>query len=78
MDSKVFPSITNIGIRPTFDDTTPTAETYLLTENIDLYGKEITVSFCKFIRPEIKFDNAQMLSHRVWLDIEKAKEYFKL
>lgn len=77
IDGKDHPAITNVGVRPTFDDKTPTAETYLLSESIDLYGKDITLSFCSFCRPETRFESVEALAVQVAADVERAKEYFK-
>src|SRR6185295_11723430 len=38
-----YPSATNIGVNPTFDDAVPSVETYILDFEGDLYGRELRV-----------------------------------
>ena len=40
--------------------------------NKDLYGKNIKIEFLKFIRDEIKFDNAEMLKNQLNIDRESC------
>ena len=41
--------------------------------NKNLYNKEISVSFKKFIRPEKKFKNFEYLKKQIKIDIKQAK-----
>ena len=72
-DGKEFAAITNIGTRPTVDGQGVTVESYLLDFDGDLYGKEITVAFFGFIRPEQKFDSLDALKAQIAADIAKIK-----
>ena len=54
-------AVTNIGDRPTVGGHKVTIEPWLLDFNDDLYGKQITVEFYKFLRPEQKFDSLEEL-----------------
>lgn len=77
-DGKVYPSVSNVGIRPTVDDgNAVNAETHVIGFDGDLYGKEITVCLCEFIRPETKFTDEKDLAAQMALDKEKAIQYFK-
>lgn len=78
IDNNVYPAVSNFGIRPTFNDKTPTVETYILNEKGDFYSKEINVRFLAFARDEQKFADEKELSEVVTRDIEKAKLYFGL
>ena len=65
--------IANIGYRPTFNGQNLLLETNIFGINKNLYNKEISVSFRKFIRPEKKFKNLEHLKKQIKIDIKKAK-----
>ncbi|GEM_PF-369632 len=69
----VYKGMTNVGLRPS-DDNSPvvTVETYLLGFSGNLYGREITVEFKRFIRPTRKFANLDELKLQIEKDIEAA------
>ena len=72
-----YPSVTNIGYNPTFDDERElTVETYILGFSEDIYGKEVYLYFHKRIRPEMKFRSVGELQARIAKDVETAREYF--
>lgn len=70
------PSVTSVGVRPTFDppDTTPRVEAYLIDYDGDLYGQTIRVEFLEFLRPELRFGSAQALIDQMILDTQNARE----
>lgn len=62
--------ITNIGIRPTVDDSQKlSVETYILDFEKDLYGDIIYVYLKDFIRAEKKFSDVQELMEQIKADI---------
>jgi riboflavin kinase / FMN adenylyltransferase len=65
--------IANIGFRPTFNGKDLLLETNIFGINKNLYNKEISVSFRKFIRQEKKFKNLEHLKKQIKIDIKKAK-----
>jgi riboflavin kinase/FMN adenylyltransferase len=71
-----YDSVTNIGIRPTFDHPLeiPRIEPHLLDMKKQIYNAELTLEFIDFIRPEIKFANADDLVIQIKKDIETARE----
>ena len=66
--------IANVGYRPTFNGKSLLLETNIFGINKNLYNKEISVSFRKFIRPEKKFKNFEHLKKQIKIDIKKAKK----
>ena len=66
--------IANVGYRPTFYGKNLLLETNIFGINKNLYNKEISVSFKKFIRPEKKFRNLKYLKKQIQLDIKQAKK----
>jgi riboflavin kinase / FMN adenylyltransferase len=65
--------IANIGYRPTFDGQNLLLETNIFGINKNLYNKDISINFKKFIRPEKKFRNLDELKKQIKIDIKKAK-----
>ncbi len=69
-------SVTNIGIRPTFfgeqDHPPVLVETYVMNQEIDLYGVEVAIEFKKFLRSERKFAGAKELTDQIQLDVRQA------
>ena len=76
IDSKSFPSLTNVGNRPTFNPQETIIESYIINLNKNLYGEKIKINFIKKIRDEIKFKTPDDLSQQIKKDLEKAKDYF--
>ena len=64
--------IANIGYRPTFNGQNLLLETNIFGINKNLYNKEISISFKKFIRPEKKFKNLKYLKKQIRLDIKQV------
>ena len=77
IDEKVYPGITNIGVKPTVGGTSfRGAETYLFDFDQDLYGKRIEIQLCRYVRPEKKFCSLEELKERMKIDISVGKGYF--
>ncbi|QAA82439.1 bifunctional riboflavin kinase/FAD synthetase [Aequorivita sp. H23M31] len=72
-----FFGITSIGTNPTVGGMEKTIETYLLDFNDDLYGKDITIEFLKFIREEETFESIERLRQEIEKDEKFAKDYLE-
>ncbi|MDY5871418.1 MAG: bifunctional riboflavin kinase/FAD synthetase [Lachnospiraceae bacterium] len=71
-----YPGITNIGQKPTVNDTnTVSVETYLYDFDRDMYGKEIVTELLQFKRPEKKFEDIRMLKLQMETDIAEGRKY---
>jgi len=71
--------VTNIGIRPTVDNSGQiTAETHILNFQRNLYGHQVRIEFYKRIRPEVKFNNVDDLKEQILKDCSVASGYFAL
>lgn len=78
VDDKKYESITNIGVNPSVDQRTSVIiESHILFEQIDLYDRKIKISFCKFLRAEVKFDSLGELKNQILKDVDNAKKYFR-
>lgn len=70
-------SITNIGVRPTFEsESDPSIETYVFDFDGDLYGDVLRVRFLHRIRDERKFNGIDELKAQIQRDTETARNYF--
>ena len=67
-----FYGMMNIGFNPTFGYNKKTIEVNIFDFNRDLYDKNIRIEFLKFIRDEIKFDNAEKLQNQLIDDRENC------
>lgn len=76
IDGKNYFGISNIGKKPTVGDDNPVGvETSIFDFDRDIYGKNIRVSFLKFLRREKKFDSFEQLKVQMETDISYAKDY---
>ena len=67
-----YPSVTNIGARPTFGGGTVRSETHIIGFSGDLYGRTLRVELLSFLRPEMKFASADALREQISLDAQRA------
>jgi len=73
-----YPSLTNIGVRPTVKSgSAANAETFLLDFSGDLYDQSVRLELYDFLRPEQKFDSLTELQAQIHKDISRAKAYFE-
>jgi len=72
VDSTRYRAVTNIGVRPTFGETTLALETHLLEFSGDLYGSRITIQFLRRLRDERKFADHEALRSQIALDVKAA------
>ena len=66
--------MTNIGTRPTVSGEGVTVEPWILDWEGDLYGREITLSFVDFLRPERRFGTLEELRAEILRDAERARK----
>jgi riboflavin kinase/FMN adenylyltransferase len=83
------PSVTNVGVRPTFaapagtapanagDELPVLVETYVLDKSFDLYGSTFEVRFVKRLRAEQKFSGIDALKAQIAKDVESARALLK-
>ena len=78
VDGLVRPSVTNIGLRPTFGDTDhPIVETHILDLDKDLYGSTIRLSFVQRLRDERAFSDVDALRAQIDADVRGARRLFR-
>jgi riboflavin kinase/FMN adenylyltransferase len=76
VDGVVHAGLTNIGTRPTFDESDVTVETYLLKYSGDLYGKRVRLSFVQRLRDERRFEDVDALRAQMQADERWAERLF--
>lgn len=69
-------SVTNVGMRPTFNGTGLTVETHLLDYSGNFAPKSIEVRFWKKLRDEKKFSGPEELRAQIAKDIARANQFF--
>ena len=78
IDGKTYYGITNIGYKPTVQQTwVRNVETHLFDCTEDCYGKEAVVQLLSFVREEQKFDSVEVLQKQIQADILYVKKYFQ-
>ncbi len=75
-DGQLFPAVTNIGFRPTFENQSSQTfvETHLLDFQGQLYGQVIKLQFITRIRSEIHFSDINELLTQIHQDIKTTRE----
>lgn len=76
VENKRYPAVTNVGMRPTVGGHHVTVEPWLLDFDGDLYGKELTLEFCRFLRPEHKYPSLEQLKAQIQKDGLEARKFF--
>ncbi|MCS6845383.1 MAG: bifunctional riboflavin kinase/FAD synthetase [Caldilineales bacterium] len=68
-----YASVTNIGVRPSFDNGQRTVEAHLLDFSGNLYGRRMALEFVERLRPEMKFPGVDALRSQIQQDIARAR-----
>lgn len=76
-DGRCWPSITNVGTRPTFDGDSLTIETYLLAPLEGSKPDRIELQFLRRVRDERRFDSPELLKAQILRDVGRAKAFFR-
>lgn len=76
-DGRVWPSITNVGVRPTFDGAHRTVETFLLGGLDGERPGQMAVEFLHRVREERRFDSAEALKGQILRDVRRAESFFR-
>lgn len=72
------PTVTNVGLRPTFDDDLGlVAEAHLIDFEGNLYGRRIELSFERRLRGERKFSGPEALKKQIQKDVVEARRWLR-
>jgi riboflavin kinase/FMN adenylyltransferase len=78
LKNKPLQGVANVGIRPTIGGTRIILEVYLFDFKETIYGKVVSVEFCKKLREEERYDNLEQLKIQMEKDALQAREYFSI
>jgi riboflavin kinase/FMN adenylyltransferase len=77
LDGVVRPSVTNIGVRPTFGEGTEVCvEAHVLNFSGDLYGCQADLAFVQRLRDERPFPDVDALREQIAADVRRAGRLF--
>ncbi len=68
-------SVTNIGMRPTFNETGLTVETFVLNDPVRETVTAARLKVLKRLRDELKFDSPEALRRQIVLDVHRAQRF---
>lgn len=72
-----YPSITNVGVKPTIGEYKKNVETHIFNFDKELYGKHILVEFVLKTRDERKFESVEALAKQITDDCISVKSYHR-
>lgn len=74
---RVFPSVTNIGVRPTvYEDSVTTIESHLLDFSADVYRERVRLFFLRRVREEKSFSSPTQLMAQIGRDVTASRDWF--
>ena len=73
VQGREYPSVTNIGMRPTFGDGQRNVEVFILDFKGDLYGQELRIDLIERLRGEKRFANVDDLKVQIARDVEQVR-----
>ena len=76
VDGQTYLGGTNIGSKPTFGDTAPSVETFILDFCGDIYGRDVKLAFFKRLRGIEDFGSAEALAAQLGRDKENIRALF--
>jgi riboflavin kinase/FMN adenylyltransferase len=77
LDGVIYPSVTNVGVRPTFGgEPRVVIEAHLIDVARDLYGQTLRLGFIQRLRDERRFEGVEQLTAQIGADVQKARLLF--
>ena len=76
--NRQYKGMASIGVNPTFREKheKPSIEVNILDFDQDIYGEQLEVEFIRFVRPELKFENAEALIKQIEDDEVNIRKWF--
>ncbi len=72
LNNNKYPSVTNIGTRPTLNGTHRTIEAHIIDFDLDVYGRCIQLEFISRLRDEVRFSGVEPLKAQIARDRDRA------
>ncbi len=74
---EVLPSVTSVGLRPTFENDVRLVEVYILDYTADLYSETLTTQFVQHMRPQQRYEGIEPLIAQMERDTANARVVLK-
>jgi riboflavin kinase/FMN adenylyltransferase len=71
-----YPAVTNVGVRPTFQQSGPTVEAHLLDFEDNIYHMDMKLEFLAYLRPEIRYSSVDALIAQMHQDKRDARAWW--
>lgn len=75
-EGRCWAGVANFGVRPTLGLNRLLLEAHLFADTGELYGRELRVTFSRFLRPEQRFASIEALAAQIRRDAEAAQDHF--
>jgi riboflavin kinase/FMN adenylyltransferase len=69
-------AVTNVGIRPTFDESSLTIETFVLNDAVPEGAARARIEFLHRLRDEKRFNSPDDLRTQIAVDVRRAQRFF--
>ena len=73
LHTRILPSVSSIGLNPTFGPGSRTVESFIMAFDGNIYGEVVRLSFVKRIRDEVKFSSVPDLIAQIGNDVRDAE-----
>jgi len=73
LGDKLLPSVTSVGLNPTFGAGPRTIESYILDFDREIYGESVKLSFVARLRDEVDFTSVESLIEQIHVDVADAR-----
>jgi riboflavin kinase/FMN adenylyltransferase len=77
LGEKDLPSVSSVGLNPTFGTGPRTVESFILNFDGEIYGAPVRLSFVKRIREEKNFSSVEALVAQMGQDVSSARGVFR-
>jgi len=72
-----FPAAVSVGVKPTFAPSPRAVEAFLIGTEGDFYDRQMALAFCRRLRDQQEFPDAESLKRQIAKDIERVREIVK-
>ena len=70
-------AVTNVGVRPTFDESNLTIETFVISGTVPAAAERARLEFLHRLRDERKFPSPDALRQQIAIDVRRAQKLFR-
>lgn len=72
----IFPAAVNVGRHPTLPEGNVTVEAHALDQQLNLYGRNVRLTFLRHLRDEKKFATTEELRAQIAQDVQDCADFF--